>query len=149
VIAGDPAFGTPLGPGATITLTVSTRLGAHQVMSDDFLARNGVHIEPLGTVSAADRARIDRTRSTIESALAAHPIPWDTQLVLRRITTDHPVGTASRSSSIASPGWSSPRALVASLGRPCCGHVSPPAGLGRDISVYDAVTGDFEWAESF
>jgi hypothetical protein len=34
-------------------------------------------------------------------------------------------------------------------GGPCCQHVSPAAGVGRDISVYDALTGAFVWGATF
>lgn len=150
VINSDPAFGTPVQGGGTIVLTVSTGPGQQPAMSDAFLARNGVHIEPLGSISAAERARIERARDTIASGLAAHPSPWDTQLVLRRITTDAPSrhGVPEFRHRLA---WLAltPRELVEPLGGPCCGHTPLAAGLARDISVYDALTGQFVWGESF
>jgi hypothetical protein len=36
-----------------------------------------------------------------------------------------------------------------SLGGPCCDRRSPSAGVGREIDVYDALTGKFVWGTSF
>jgi hypothetical protein len=150
VIDSDPAFGTPVQGGGTIVLTVSTGLGHQPAMSDAFLAQHDVHVEPLGSISAAERARIERARDTIASRLAVHPSPWDTQLVWRRITTDEPSrhGVPEFRHRLA---WLAltPRELVEPLGGPCCGHTSLAAGLARDISIYDALTGQFVWGESF
>jgi hypothetical protein len=150
VIGSDPAFGTPLAPGATITLTVSSGLGDRPSMSDAFLERHGVKVEPLGTISPADQRVIDQNRAAIEESQAGHPSPWASQLVLRRITT-----TINTSNGVPvlqhRLAWLRlvPHQLTASLGGPCCDHRSPPAGVGRDISVYDALTGTFVWGTSF
>jgi hypothetical protein len=150
VIGSDPAFGTPLAPGATITLTVSSGLGDRPSMSDAFLERHGVKVEPLGTISPADQRVIDQNRAAIEESQAGHPSPWASQLVLRRITT-----TINTSNGVPvlqhRLAWLRlvPHQLTASLGGPCCDHRSPPAGVGRDISVYDALTGAFVWGTSF
>jgi hypothetical protein len=149
VIGSDPAFGTPLARGATINLTVSSGLGDRPSMSDAFLARQGVRIEPLGTISPAEQTTIDLARNEIEDGLAAHSSPWDTQYVLRRITADYPSrhGVPEFQHRLA---WLAltPHLLGQSLGGPCCGP-SPAAGVARDISVYDALTGKFIWGESF
>jgi hypothetical protein len=151
VIGSDPDFGTPLRRGDTVVLTVSRGLGTQQAMSDAFLARQGVHIEPLGTISAGDRRRIDGARDRIRARLAASSSPWDTQLVLRRITSKLPSrnGVPEFQHRFA---WLAltPRELSEPLlGGPCCHQVSSPAGFGRDISIYDALTGAFVWGTTF
>jgi hypothetical protein len=150
VIGSDPDFGKPLRRGDTIVLTVSTGLGQEQAMSDDLLARQGVHVEPLGTVSATDQQQIARSRARIEAGLSRHPSVWDSQLELRRVTSDDPSrnGVPEIRHRLV---WLvlTPRTLVGSLGGPCCGHRAPPAFFGRDISVYDALTGSFEWGATF
>jgi hypothetical protein len=149
VIGSDPDFGTPLRRGDTIVLTVSTGLGPEQAMSNDFLARQGVHVEPLGTLSVTEQQQVARSRARIEARLTEHPSPWDTQLVLRRITADDPSrhGVPEIRHRLV---WLllTPRSLVESLGGPCCGP-APRAGLGREISVYDALTAAFLWGASF
>ena len=149
VIGSDPAFGTPLAGGATITLTVSSGLGDQQAMTDAFLARHDVHVEPLGTLSAAEEQQIATSRAKIEAKRAANPSPWDSQLLLRRITTEYPSrhGVPEFQHRLAWL-WLTPRSLVRSFGGPCCGP-APAAGLGHDISVYDALTGTFVWGETF
>jgi hypothetical protein len=151
VVGSDPAFGTPLRRGETIVLSVSRGLGPEQAMSDAFLAHNGVHVEPLGTVSAADRARAARARGWITRRLLAGTSPWDTQLVLRRITSDEPRYHGVREIRHRLVWLAlTPHEVVAPIGGgPCCDHASPSASLGHDISVYDALTGAFLWGESF
>jgi hypothetical protein len=151
VIGSDPAFGTPLRTGGTVVLTVSAGLGSEQAMSDAFLARQGVHVEDRGSIPATDRSRIDATRRAIEARMARHPSPWATQLVLRRITSDDPSrnGVPLIRHRLV---WLAltPRALVEPIGGgPCCGHAPLPAAIGHDISVYDALSGTFEWGMTF
>jgi len=150
VIGSDPGFGTPLSAGATITLSVSSGLGDQPAMSDAFLARNGVRIEPLGTLTTAEQQAADSSRSTIQSRLGAHPSPWDSQVVLRRITTtiNTQNGVPVLQNHLA---WLvlTPHQLNVSLGGPCCDRRSPSAGVGREIDVYDALTGKFVWGTSF
>lgn len=145
VIRSVPAFGTPLARGAAVTLTVSSGLGEQQAMSDAFLARHGVRIEPLGTLTAAEREVVDRTRPSPPAAS-----PWASQVVLRRITSEFPSrnGVPEVQHRLV---WLSltPHELVEPLGGPCCSHRGPPAGVGRDISVYDARTGKFLTGQSF
>ena len=52
VIDSAPAFGTPLRQGSDIVLTVTSGLGPGQAISDRELAKQGVHIEPLGSLRA-------------------------------------------------------------------------------------------------
>jgi hypothetical protein len=144
VIDSNPAFGTPLGRGAAITLTVSSGLGDQQAMSDAFLGRHGVRIEPTGPISAAEQQIVDRTRPEADAS------PWASQLVLRRITTT--INTRNGVPVLQDHlAWLvlTPRMLMVPSGGPCCHHRSLPAGVGRDISVYDALTGTFVWGTSF
>jgi hypothetical protein len=149
VIGSDPDVGTPLRRGDTIVLSVSTGLGPDQAMSNDFLARQGVQVEPLGTLSVSDQQQSAHGRARIEARLAEHPGPWDTQLVLRRVTSEFPSrhGVPEIRHRLV---WLllTPRTLVASHGGPCC-VPGPPAFLGSDSSVYDALTGKFEWGATF
>jgi hypothetical protein len=150
VIGSVPAFGTPLARGAMITLTVSSGLGDQPSMSDAFLARNGVRIEPLGTISAADRKLVDRAHAGLAGSPGGFTSPFASQLVLRRITTtintDHGVPVLQHQLA-----WLrlTPHMLVIPIGGPCCDHRSAPAGVGREIDVYDALTGKFVWGTSF
>jgi hypothetical protein len=149
VIDSDPAFGTPLRPGSAVTLTVSVGLGSQPVMSDAFLARHEVHVEPLGEVTPAERRRIAQTRAALVARMSKNPSVWVSQLVLRRITATYPSrhGVPEFQHRLAWL-WLTPRALVPSLGGPCCGP-APPGGLARDISVYDALTGAFITGSTF
>jgi hypothetical protein len=150
VIGSLPLFGTPLPRGATITLTVSSGLGDQQSMSDAFLARNGVRVEPLGTISPTDLKKVEQARAAIAASPGRSTSPWASQLVLRRITATYPQrnGISELRHRLA---WLSltPHELIGSMGGPCCGHRSPPAFVGRDISVYDALTGRFISGTSF
>jgi len=72
---------------------------------------------------------------------------WASQLVLRRITTDDPRrnGVPEYQHRLTWLLLLTPHELARPLGGPCCHHRGPPAGVARDISVYDALTGKFVW----
>jgi hypothetical protein len=150
VIGSAPAFGTPLRPGAAVTLTVSDGLGGRHALSDALLARQGIRVEPLGTVTPAERLRAQAAREGIEARLRRAGSPFASQLVLRRITsTDYRTHNGPVLDHRLVWLLLAPHVLVSSLGGPCCHHPPPPAGVGRDVSVYDALTGRNVWGISF
>lgn len=149
VVGSEPAFGSPLRPGGRVTLTVSSGLGDEPVMTDAFLGRHEIVVEPLGTITDQERRQIADSRARVEHQMSKAQI-WDHQLVLRRITAKLPSrnGVPLFRHRLAWL-WLTPEFLTRSLGGPCCHHRSPPSYTARAIDVYDALTGDFVWGSSF